>query len=108
MEASDVVVQGDDPWQWIRAQRFNWDQLVVGQRGLLEILELESAAVEKWLVQRAQNGHVGGGHGGGVAFPRPGRASAGAWLCSLPSAAFVHRFGRRGRVRTSADVHEKR
>jgi hypothetical protein len=41
--------------------------------------------------------------------PMPGSPGATIiWLCSRPPAAFVQRFGRRRRVRTSADVYEKR
>ncbi|WP_409240587.1 Helicase associated domain protein [Streptomyces sp. PA5.6] len=54
-EAGEVVVQGDDLGQWIRAQRLAWDQLTVGQRVLLEILGIEPAGVEERPVQRTQD-----------------------------------------------------
>ncbi|MFI6644809.1 Helicase associated domain protein [Streptomyces sp. NPDC050504] len=54
-EAGEVVVQGDDLGQWVRAQRFNWEQLTVGQRVLLEILGLEPATAEERPVQRTQD-----------------------------------------------------
>ncbi|MFI6645955.1 helicase associated domain-containing protein [Streptomyces sp. NPDC050504] len=55
MEAGEVVVQGEDLGQWVRAQRFNWEQLAVGQRVLLEILGLEPAGEEERPVQRTQD-----------------------------------------------------
>lgn len=45
VEPGDVVVQGEDLGQWVKAQRFGWDTLAPGQQWLLEsILELEPAS----------------------------------------------------------------
>ncbi|MFI6645898.1 helicase associated domain-containing protein [Streptomyces sp. NPDC050504] len=55
MDAGDVVVQGEDLGHWVRAQRLNGEQLMVGQRVLLEILGLEPATVEERPVQRTQD-----------------------------------------------------
>ncbi|MEU4352900.1 Helicase associated domain protein [Streptomyces sp. NPDC023838] len=39
----EVIVQGEDLGRWITAQRHGWDQLMIGQQVLLEILGLEPA-----------------------------------------------------------------
>ncbi|MFI1177485.1 DEAD/DEAH box helicase [Streptomyces melanogenes] len=43
-QAGTTIVQGEDLGRWINAQRHGWDQLMVGQQVLLEILGLEPAS----------------------------------------------------------------